>query len=110
MRQTAQRDYEWSRRSTDNLVRRRARRFTPASTGRTPPKQVLEPDSPAVMTSRFEPKDTAAAFSALERLVKTPNVHIFGGSIDVNGGRSEADFLTFRLGRDVRLASDLDRG
>ena len=33
----------------------------------TPPKQTLKPDSPAVLTSRFEPKDTAAAFSALER-------------------------------------------
>ena len=61
------------------------------------------------MTSRFEPKDTAAAFSALDRLAKTPNVHILGGSIDVNGGRSEADFLTLRLGRDVPVpAADLD--
>jgi hypothetical protein len=75
----------------------------------TSPKQVLKPDSPAVMTSRFEPKDTAAAFSVLDRLAKTPNVHILGGSIDVNGGRSEADFLTLRLGRDVPVfASDLD--
>lgn len=61
------------------------------------------------MTSRFEPKDTAAAFSALDRLAKTPNVHILGGSIEVNGARSEADFLTLRLGRDVPvLASDFD--
>ncbi len=71
--------------------------------GGTPPKQVLKPDSPAVMTSRFEPKDTAAAFSALERLVKTPNVNIFGGSIDVNGGRSEAYFLAESQEISVRL-------
>src|SRR5260221_2866143 len=61
------------------------------------------------MTSRFEPKDTAAAFSALDWLAKTPNVHILGGSIDVNGARSETDFLTLRFGRDVPiLANDLD--
>jgi hypothetical protein len=77
--------------------------------GRTPPKQVLKPDAPAVMTSRFESKDTAAAFSALDRLAKTPSVHILGGSIDLSGGRSEADFLTLRLGRDVPVnAGDLD--
>jgi len=77
--------------------------------GFTPPKQALKPDTPVVMTSRFEPKDTAAAFSALDRLAKTPNVLILGGSIDMNGMRSEADFLTLRLGRDVPvLASDLD--
>jgi hypothetical protein len=77
--------------------------------GFTTPKQVLKPDTPAVMTSRFEPKDTAAAFSALDRLAKTPNVHILGGSIDVNGARSETDFLTLRFGRDVPiLANDLD--
>jgi hypothetical protein len=36
-------------------------------------------------------------------------VYILGGSIDVNGTRSEADFVTLRLGRDVLLlASDLD--
>jgi hypothetical protein len=75
----------------------------------TPPRQALKPDVAAVMTSRFEPKDTAAAFSALDRLAKTPNVHIWGGSIDLNGARSEADFLTLRLGRGVPiLASDLD--
>jgi hypothetical protein len=60
-------------------------------------------------SARFEPKDTAAAFSALDRLAKTPNVIILGGSIDLNGARSEADFLTLRLGRDVPVpASDLD--
>ena len=77
--------------------------------GPTPPKQALKPDAPAVMTSRFEPKDTATAFSALDWLAKTPNVLIMGGSIDLNGARSEADFLTLRLGRDVPVpASDLD--
>ncbi len=35
------------------------------------PKAALKPDAPATMTSRFEPKDTAAAFSALDRLAKT---------------------------------------
>jgi hypothetical protein len=35
-------------------------------------KKPLKPDAPVRMTSRFEPKDTAAAFSALDRLAKTP--------------------------------------
>jgi len=74
-----------------------------------PVKPTLKPDAPATMTSRFEPKDTAAAFSALDRLAKTPDVRIMGGSIEVNGARSEGDFLTLRLGRDVPvLAADLD--
>ena len=75
-----------------------------------PPKQARSsPTRPRDSTSRFEPKDTAAAFSALDRLAKTPNVHILGGSVEVNGGRSEADFLTLRLGRDVPVpAGDLD--
>lgn len=74
--------------------------------GFTPPK-ALNPDAPAVMTSRFEPKDTAAAFSALDRLAKTGNVHILGGSVELNGARSETDFVTLRIGRDVPVpASD----
>lgn len=74
-----------------------------------PVKPVLKPDAPATMTSRVEPRDTAAAFSALDRLAKTPDVHIWGGSIEVNGTRSEADFLTLRLGRDVAVpATDVD--
>jgi hypothetical protein len=74
-----------------------------------PVKPTLKPDSPATMTSRFEPKDTAAAFSALDRLAKTPDVRILGGSIEVNGARAEGDFLTLRLGRDVPVpAADLD--
>lgn len=74
-----------------------------------PAKPTLKPDAPATMTSRFEPKDTAAAFSALDRLAKTPDVRILGGSIEVNGARSEGDFLTLRLGRNVPVpAADLD--
>lgn len=74
-----------------------------------PVKPALKLDRPATMTSRFEPKDTATAFSALDRLAKTPDVRILGGSIEVNGARSEHDFLTLRLGRDVPVpAADLD--
>jgi len=74
-----------------------------------PVKPVLKPDAPATMTSRVEPRDTAAAFSALDRLAKTPDVRILGGSIEINGTRSEADFLTLRLGRDVAVpATDVD--
>jgi hypothetical protein len=61
------------------------------------------------MTSRFEPKDTAAAFSALDRLAKLPDAKVFGGTLELNGTRSEGDFLTLRLGRDVAMpASALD--
>ena len=73
------------------------------------PEKPLGLDSPALMTSRFEPKDTAAAFSALDRLAKTPGVHIHGGSIELSGGRSEGDHLTLRMGKDVPFAAnDLD--
>jgi hypothetical protein len=69
----------------------------------------LKPDAPAKMTCRFEPKDTAAAWSALDRLAKTPGATVHGGSADINGGRSENDFLTLRLGRDVAVpAARLD--
>ncbi|MBB2688369.1 UNVERIFIED_ORG: hypothetical protein GGD47_006022 [Rhizobium etli] len=74
-----------------------------------PVKPALKPDAPATMTSRVEPRDTAAAFSALDRLAKTPDVRIWGGSIEVNGTRSEADFFTLRLGRDVAVpATDVN--
>lgn len=74
----------------------------------TATRPTLKPDSPAVMTSRFEPKDTAAAFSALAWLAKM-GARILGGSAEANGARSEQDFLTLRLGRDVPiLAGDLD--
>lgn len=73
------------------------------------PRATLKPDVPAKMTSRFEPRDTSAAFSALDRLTKTPDVYILGGSIEVNGGRLDGDYLTLRLGQDVRVAAnDLD--
>jgi hypothetical protein len=74
------------------------------------PKPVLRPDASAIMTSRFEPKDTAAAFSALDRLAKIPQARVLSGTVELNGMRSEADFLTLRLGRDVPLGADnLDR-
>jgi hypothetical protein len=44
-----------------------------------PPPKPLKPDAPAVMTSRFEPKDTATAYSALDRLAKIPEARILGG-------------------------------
>jgi hypothetical protein len=76
---------------------------------RQPTETALNPDAPATMTSRFEPKDTAAAFSALDRLAKTSDVRIRGGFVELNGGRSEGDHLTLRMGRDVPLAAgDLD--
>jgi len=73
-------------------------------------RPALRDDDPATMTSRFEPRDTAAAFSALDRLAKMPDVSVLGGSVEVSGGRSEGDFLTLRMGRDVPIAAvDLDR-
>jgi hypothetical protein len=70
----------------------------------------LKLDAPATLISRFEPKDTAGAFSALDWLAKAPDVRIRGGSVEVNGSRSENDFLTLRLGRDVAIAAaDLDK-
>lgn len=75
--------------------------------GFTPTKAALKPDAAVTMTSRFEPKDTAAAFSALDRLAKIPSAKVLGGSVDLNGSRSEADFLTLRLGRDVPIDAAL---
>jgi hypothetical protein len=73
-------------------------------------KAELKPDVPITMTSRFEPKDTAAVFSALERLAKMPEAKVLGGAVDLNGTRSENDFLTLRLGRDVPIpAAALDQ-
>jgi hypothetical protein len=70
---------------------------------------MLNPDAPAIMTSRFEPRDTAASFSALDRLAKTSDTYILGGSIEVNGGRRAGDYLTLRLGQDVKIsAADVD--
>jgi hypothetical protein len=73
------------------------------------PKKALNLDSPVLMTSRFEPKDTAASFSALDRLAKTPDARVHGGSIELSGGRAEGDHLTLRMGKDVPFAAnDLD--
>jgi len=70
----------------------------------------LKPDAPVTMTSRFEPADTAGAFLALDRLAKIPGATLHGGTIEVNGTRSEHDFLTLRLGRDVPVpAAALDQ-
>lgn len=74
------------------------------------PKAELKPDSPATMTSRFEPKDTSTAFKALDRLANTQGAVALGGVVELNGKRSEEDFLTLRLGEDVRLpAAELDK-
>jgi len=56
------------------------------------------------MTARFEPKDTASAFAALDRLARIPDARVLGGSVELNDRRSEADYLTLRLGRNVPLA------
>src|SRR5262249_9096647 len=73
--------------------------------GGEPPKAVLKLDAPVTMTSRFEPKDTAAAFTALDRLAKTAGAQILGGSIEVNGGRLAGDYLTLRVGQDVKVGA-----
>lgn len=79
-------------------------------TGTATVRPTLKPDAPVTMTSRFEPKDTAGAFTALDRLAKMPDARVLGGTVDLNGTRSEADFLTLRLGRDVPvLAAALDQ-
>ncbi|MGH7066950.1 MAG: hypothetical protein ACREEU_04105, partial [Acetobacteraceae bacterium] len=62
------------------------------------PKEPLKPDAPARRTARFEPKDTAAAFAALDRLAKPPGAMLYGGAVELIGGRAENDFLTLRLG------------
>lgn len=69
------------------------------------PKVALKPDAPVTMTSRFEPKDTAAAFSALDRLAKTVGTQVLGGSIEVTGGRLAGDYLTLRVGQDVKIGT-----
>src|SRR5262249_55522064 len=54
-----------------------------------PARKPLDLDAPAVMTSRFDPKDTAAAYSALDRLAKIPGTRVLGGAVELNGLRSE---------------------
>jgi hypothetical protein len=80
-----------------------------SSGGQAPitPRIALKPDAPVTLISRFEPKDTAAAFAALGRLGKIPGAKVFGGNIDLNGGRAEADYLVLRLGGDVAFPADI---
>jgi len=74
------------------------------------PKPALKPDAPAIMICRFEPKDTAAAFQALDHLArKSATAQVVGGLIELNGGRLAGDYLTLRVGPDMRVgAADLD--
>ena len=57
------------------------------------------------MTSRFTPVSTDKASAALGQLMKLPGVRIFGGVIDLNGGRSENDYLALRFGADVAISA-----
>lgn len=76
--------------------------------GTKPARPPLKQDAPATLTSRTEPKDTGLAFKALDTLAKITGAMVYGGSIELSGGRSEADYLTLRLGRDVGIdGSDL---
>jgi hypothetical protein len=74
------------------------------------PKLALKPDEPVTMTSRFEPKETSAAFQALDHLArKVTAAQVLGGSIELNGGRFQGDYLTLRVGTDLRVgAAELD--
>ncbi len=74
------------------------------------PKATLRPDSPVTMTSRFEPRDTASASAALDRLAKLPGTAVRGGSVELNGGRSETDFLTLRFGAAILIPADMLAG
>lgn len=73
------------------------------------PRAALKPDSPVLMTSRFEPSDTKGAFSALGRLGGTVGTAIRGGSITITGEKTADEYLSLRLGKDVQIsAADLD--
>lgn len=74
--------------------------------GASKSKAPLKPDAPARLISRVEPKDTASAYSALDRLAKIPDARVFGGTVELNGQRSEGDYLSLRLGRDVAVPGD----
>ncbi|MGQ0444937.1 MAG: DUF499 domain-containing protein [Beijerinckiaceae bacterium] len=75
----------------------------------TPTRPALKQDAPATMTYKFEPKNTDGAFSALAWLAKA-GARVRGGMAEVNGGRSEQDHLTLRMGSDVPIpAVDLDK-
>jgi hypothetical protein len=71
--------------------------------GAKPARAPLKPDVPAALTSRTEPKDTGLAFKALDMLAKTTGTVVYGGAIELSGGRSEGDYLTLRIGRDVGI-------
>lgn len=70
----------------------------------------LKPDAPVRLMSRYESKDTAAVFAALDRLAKMPDTKVHGGVVDLNGNRSEDDYMSLRFGGQVELpAAELDR-
>lgn len=75
------------------------------------PKKPLKPDEPARLTSRFESRDTATAFKALDYLAGVSGgSSVLGGSVESTGNRGEQDFVTLRIGRDTAVpATDLDR-
>ena len=60
------------------------------------PKASPKLDAPALLASRFEPKETASAFSALDRLAKIPEAKVYGGSVELNG-QTDALGILFRL-------------
>jgi hypothetical protein len=68
-------------------------------------KPKLDFESKASMVTRFEPTDTAAGFSALDRLSKIVGASIVGGYVEVNGERLTGDYLTLRLGENVKISS-----
>jgi len=39
-----------------------------------------------------------------------PGAAVRGGSVELNGGRSEADFLTLRFGATIRIPADMLAG
>lgn len=72
------------------------------------PKPTLNSDAPATITSCFRPKNTAAAFSALDCLAKVPGATV-AGSVEVKASRVENDYLVFRVGHGVAIpAAELD--
>lgn len=78
----------------------------------TPPplRAALKPDAPVRMTSKYEPRDTRAAFAALDRLAKTPDAKVHGFRVDLNGNRSEQDYAALSIGDQVGVpAAELDK-
>jgi hypothetical protein len=74
------------------------------------PRTQLKADLAARMTSKFETKDTAAAFAALDRLAKSTDAKIHGVTVDLNGGRTDLDFAALRFGDSLALpAAELDK-